>query len=142
MTPIEGDSLNKITKLSSINIRENEIRNLMELFPTACKNTMPEDIIKSLENSDFFSRKNCSPQKLYNKEFFYFADDKITFNPNLKFDNGQINIKNTYTENINKLKEFDLYFVEEPTNPDDILGFKKIKDSLKLAGLDFFFPNI
>ena len=33
-------------------------------------------------------------------------------------------------ENINKLKKFDLYFVEEPTNPDDILGFKKIKDAV------------
>jgi len=33
-------------------------------------------------------------------------------------------------KNINKLKEFDLYFVEEPTNPDDILGFKKIKNSV------------
>ena len=33
-------------------------------------------------------------------------------------------------ENINKLKEFDLYFVEEPTSPDDILGFKKIKNAV------------
>ncbi len=31
---------------------------------------------------------------------------------------------------INKLKEFNLFFVEEPTNPDDILGFGKIKAAL------------
>ena len=32
--------------------------------------------------------------------------------------------------NINKLKKFNLYFVEEPTSPDDILGFKKIKENV------------
>lgn len=31
---------------------------------------------------------------------------------------------------IKKLKKFNLYFVEEPTSPDDILGFKKIKSAL------------
>ncbi len=39
-------------------------------------------------------------------------------------------------EYIGKLKQFDIMFYEEPTNPDDILGFKKIKNAhpdIKLA---------
>ena len=33
-------------------------------------------------------------------------------------------------EFIKKLQIFDLFFVEEPTNPDDILGFRKIKNAI------------
>ena len=38
-------------------------------------------------------------------------------------------------KNINMLKEFDLYFVEEPTSPDDVLGFKKIKKGVGSVNL-------
>ena len=48
----------------------------------------------------------------------------------LMIDANQIWSVNESIENINLLKEFDLYFVEEPTHPDDILGFKKIKNSI------------
>ena len=33
-------------------------------------------------------------------------------------------------KHINAYKEFDLFFVEEPTSPDDVLGFGKIKKSI------------
>ena len=33
-------------------------------------------------------------------------------------------------EHINAYKKFNLLFVEEPTSPDDVLGFKKIKESV------------
>ena len=39
-------------------------------------------------------------------------------------------------KHINAYKKFDLLFVEEPTSPDDVMGFKKIKDAvgnIKLA---------
>ncbi|PPR44354.1 MAG: L-fuconate dehydratase [Alphaproteobacteria bacterium MarineAlpha5_Bin6] len=39
-------------------------------------------------------------------------------------------------KHINAYKKFDLLFVEEPTSPDDVIGFKKIKDvvgNIKLA---------
>ena len=48
----------------------------------------------------------------------------------LMVDANQIWSVNESIENINLLKEFDLFFVEEPTHPDDILGFKKIKNSI------------
>tara|TARA_Y100000588_G_scaffold320461_1_gene351041 strand:- start:153 stop:1451 length:1299 start_codon:yes stop_codon:yes gene_type:complete len=54
----------------------------------------------------------------------------------LMIDANQIWSVNESIENINYLKKFNLFFVEEPTNPDDVLGFKKIKKStgdVKLA---------
>ena len=54
----------------------------------------------------------------------------IGYENKLMVDANQIWSVNESIENINLLKEFDLYFVEEPTHPDDILGFKKIKNSI------------
>ncbi len=54
----------------------------------------------------------------------------------LMVDSNQIWSVNETIENISKLKKFDIMFYEEPTNPDDILGFKKIKSAhpdIKLA---------
>jgi len=54
----------------------------------------------------------------------------------LMVDSNQIWSVNETIEYIGKLKEFDIMFYEEPTNPDDILGFKKIKNAhpdVKLA---------
>jgi len=54
----------------------------------------------------------------------------------LMVDSNQIWSVNETIEYIGKLKEFDIMFFEEPTNPDDILGFKKIKNAhpdVKLA---------
>lgn len=48
----------------------------------------------------------------------------------LMIDANQVWSVKESVENINKLKEFDLYFVEEPTSPDDVLGFKKIKNAV------------
>ena len=48
----------------------------------------------------------------------------------LMIDANQVWSVNESIECINKLKKFDLYFVEEPTSPDDILGFKKIKEAI------------
>jgi len=48
----------------------------------------------------------------------------------LMIDANQVWSVNKSIEHINKLKKFNLYFVEEPTNPDDILGFKKIKEAI------------
>ncbi len=59
------------------------------------------------------------------------GDDK-----KLMVDSNQIWSVNETIEYIGKLKEFDIMFYEEPTNPDDILGFKKIKNAhpdIKLA---------
>ncbi len=47
----------------------------------------------------------------------------------LMVDSNQIWSVNETIENIGKLKQFDILFYEEPTNPDDVLGFKKIKDA-------------
>ena len=47
----------------------------------------------------------------------------------LMVDSNQIWSVNETIEYIGKLKEFDIMFYEEPTNPDDILGFKKIKNA-------------
>tara|TARA_B100000700_G_scaffold142274_1_gene158205 strand:- start:218 stop:1522 length:1305 start_codon:yes stop_codon:yes gene_type:complete len=33
-------------------------------------------------------------------------------------------------KHINAYKKFDLFFVEEPTSPDDVMGFKKIKEAV------------
>ena len=54
----------------------------------------------------------------------------------LMVDSNQVWSVNETIENIGKLKQFDIMFYEEPTNPDDILGFKKIKEAhpdVKLA---------
>ena len=51
-------------------------------------------------------------------------------------DSNQIWSVNETIQYIDRLKEFDIMFYEEPTNPDDILGFKKIKNAhpdVKLA---------
>ena len=48
----------------------------------------------------------------------------------LMIDANQVWSVNESIDCINKLKMFDLYFVEEPTSPDDILGYKKIKDAI------------
>ena len=57
---------------------------------------------------------------------------KIIGNENkLMIDANQIWGVKESIENINLLKKFDLFFVEEPTHPDDILGFKKIKNSVE-----------
>ena len=48
----------------------------------------------------------------------------------LMVDANQIWNVNESIENINKLKKFNIMFYEEPTNPDDIIGFKKIKDAI------------
>lgn len=48
----------------------------------------------------------------------------------LMIDANQVWSVNESIENINRLKENDLYFVEEPTSPDDILGFEKIKNAV------------
>ena len=53
------------------------------------------------------------------------GDDNI-----LMIDANQVWSVNESIENINRLKKFNLYFVEEPTSPDDILGFRKIKDAI------------
>ena len=47
----------------------------------------------------------------------------------LMVDSNQIWSVNETIENIGKLKQFDILFYEEPTNPDDVLGFRKIKDA-------------
>ena len=43
--------------------------------------------------------------------------------------NQQWSIKQSI-EHINAYKKFNLLFVEEPTSPDDVIGFKKIKESV------------
>ncbi len=43
--------------------------------------------------------------------------------------NQQWNIEQSI-KHINAYKKFNLLFVEEPTSPDDVLGFKKIKESV------------
>ena len=48
----------------------------------------------------------------------------------LMVDSNQIWNVQESIENINKLKKFDIMFYEEPTNPDDIIGFKKIKNAI------------
>jgi L-fuconate dehydratase len=48
----------------------------------------------------------------------------------LMIDANQVWSVNESIDNINRLNEFNLYFVEEPTSPDDILGFKKIKNAV------------
>lgn len=53
----------------------------------------------------------------------------------LMIDANQVWSVNESIEYINKLKKFDLYFVEEPTSPDDILGFKKIKEAIPNVNL-------
>ena len=35
-------------------------------------------------------------------------------------------------KHINAYKKFNLLFVEEPTSPDDVLGFVKIKKELEM----------
>jgi L-fuconate dehydratase len=50
-------------------------------------------------------------------------------------DANQVWSVNESIKYINKLKKFDLYFVEEPTSPDDILGFKKIKEAIPNVNL-------
>ncbi len=53
----------------------------------------------------------------------------------LMVDANQVwSVKESIT-NINKLKKFDLFFVEEPTSPDDILGFLKIKKAVGSVNL-------
>lgn len=54
----------------------------------------------------------------------------------LMVDSNQIWSVNETIECIEHLKQFDIMFYEEPTSPDDIIGFKKIKDAhpdIKLA---------
>ncbi|MDG2474788.1 MAG: enolase C-terminal domain-like protein [Paracoccaceae bacterium] len=53
----------------------------------------------------------------------------------LMIDANQVWSVHESIEYINKLKKFDLYFVEEPTNPDDVLGFRKIKDAVPEVNL-------
>ena len=53
----------------------------------------------------------------------------------LMIDANQVWSVNESIDCINRLKMFDLYFVEEPTSPDDILGFKKIKDAIPEVNL-------
>ena len=48
----------------------------------------------------------------------------------LMVDSNQIWNVQESIENINILKKFDIMFYEEPTNPDDIIGFKKIKNAI------------
>ena len=51
-------------------------------------------------------------------------------------DSNQVWSVNETIEYINQLKQFDIMFYEEPTSPDDIIGFRKIKDAhpdIKLA---------
>ena len=54
----------------------------------------------------------------------------------LMVDSNQVWSVNETIECIYHLKQFDIMFFEEPTSPDDIIGFKKIKDAhpdIKLA---------
>ena len=54
----------------------------------------------------------------------------------LMVDSNQVWSVNETIEYINQLKQFDIMFYEEPTSPDDIIGFRKIKDAhpdIKLA---------
>ena len=44
-------------------------------------------------------------------------------------DSNQVWSVNETIDYIGKLKQFDIMFYEEPTNPDDIIGFRKIKDA-------------
>jgi len=100
ITPTEGNALNKIYAPFPDKVVEEEIVKLAQLFPSPCVKEDGKSILKALKDSGTFQLSDCNEKTLYNKEFFYFADDKITFNPNLKFDNGQINIENTYTGKI------------------------------------------
>ena len=57
-------------------------------------------------------------------------------NNKLMVDSNQVWSVNETIEYINQLKQFDIMFYEEPTSPDDIIGFRKIKDAhpdVKLA---------
>ena len=54
----------------------------------------------------------------------------------LMVDSNQVWSVNETIEYIKQLKQFDIMFYEEPTSPDDIIGFRKIKDAhpdIKLA---------
>jgi len=54
----------------------------------------------------------------------------------LMVDSNQVWSVNQTIDSISRLKEFDIMFYEEPTSPDDIIGFRKIKDAhpdVKLA---------
>lgn len=46
-------------------------------------------------------------------------------------DANQIWDVNTAIEWMEKLKEFQLLWIEEPTSPDDVLGHKKIAEALR-----------
>lgn len=57
--------------------------------------------------------------------------DEIGWSNKLMVDANQIWDVNTAIEWMEKLKEFQLLWIEEPTSPDDVLGHKKIAEALR-----------
>lgn len=84
IVPEEGNSLRNLSWQVGNPPRTEELKKLEYLFPSPCS----------------IGQKTCSGKSLQNKDFFYFADDKINMNSNLNFQNRQISIGGNYTGNI------------------------------------------
>ena len=84
IVPKEGNSLHNLSWQMNNPPTLKELEKLEYLFPSPCK----------------IGQKTCSGESLQNKDFFYFADDKINVNSNLDFENRQITIGKDYTGNI------------------------------------------
>jgi hypothetical protein len=84
IVPEEGDSLHNLSWQVGNPPTAEELEKLEYLFPSPCK----------------IGQKTCNGKLLQNKDFFYFADDKINVNSNLNFENRQISVGKNYTGNI------------------------------------------
>ena len=121
--PEEGDSLDRISWTFSYPHINTELERLEYLFPSPCRIEQKKgrhlDIISrprppapswytfggypgrwEIKNQDREGNVLCRGKLLQNKDFFYFADDKINLNSNLDFENRQISVEKNYIGNI------------------------------------------
>lgn len=96
ITPIEGNALNKISIINPVNLDDSEISKMAQIFPSPCVKEDGLDIIYSLRKSGMYMSHDCEIKKLYNKSFFYFADDRIFPAPNIEIEGGLFRIEPNY----------------------------------------------
>lgn len=61
------------------------------------------------------------------------ARETIGSDIKLMIDANQVWDTDTAIDWVNELSDLDIYWIEEPTSPDDVLAHKKIKDSTRVA---------